>query len=114
MSEQNNLAIRYTAEDIDRVFMERVTVHPRPAALKPGIVCEWSFEYPNGQRTVQVDCAFYIDPKNNNYATGCEVCNEKIKNKLWEMSGCEVCNEKIKNKLWEMCGQYSLISGQKL
>lgn len=97
MSEQNNLAIKYTAEDIDRVFMERVTVLPRPAALKPGIVCEWGFEYPNGQRTVQVESAFCIDPKNNDYA-----------------KGCEVCNERIKNKLWEICGQYSLITGEKL
>ena len=77
MLEQNSLNIKYTVEDIDRIFTERVTVCPRPAALKPGIVCEWGFEYPNGQRTVQVDSAFCIDPKNNNYATGCEVCNEK-------------------------------------
>lgn len=97
MPEQNNLNIKYTAEDIDRIFFERVTARPRAAALKPGIICEWGFEYPNGQRAVQVEYAFCVDPKNNNYATGCEVCNEKIK-----------------NKLWEICGQYSLITGEKL
>ena len=28
--------------------------------------------------------------------------------------GCEVCRKKIKNKLWEICGQYSIITGEKL
>ncbi len=97
MSEQNNLNIKYTAEDIDRIFAERVTVHSRHAVLKPGVVCEWGFEYPNGKRTAQVESAFCIDPRNNDYTTGCAVCNEKIK-----------------NKLWEICGQYSLITGEKL
>lgn len=97
MQEKNSLGIKYTVEDINRIYAERVTVCLRPAILKPGIVCEWAFQYPNGQKTVQVEHAFCIDPKNNDYVIGCEVCNEKIK-----------------SKLWEICGQYSLITSEKL
>lgn len=94
---QENINIKYTPEDIDRIYAERVTISTKQADLKPGVVCEWAFEYPNGQKTAQVDHAFCIDPKNNDVAIGLRVCKDKIK-----------------NKLWEICGQYSLITGEKL
>ncbi len=97
MSEQNNLNIKYTAEDIDRIFAERVVISVRPAALKVGVISEWAFIYPNGKATANVECAFCIDQANVDYA-----------------AGCKVLNNKIKNKLWEICGQYSLITGEKL
>lgn len=89
--------IKYTDEDIDRIFAERVAVSARAAALKAGVISEWSFTYPNGKLTADVECAFCIDPANADYAVGCEVCNNKIK-----------------SKLWYICGQYSLITGEKL
>lgn len=97
MSDKSIESIKYSLEDIERIFAERVEINPKPAGLKAGIICEWVFTYPNGNKTANVECAFCIDPKNNDYAMGCAVCNGKIK-----------------NKLWEICGQYSLITGEKL
>lgn len=97
MPEQSSQNIKYTTEDIDRIFAERVKTYLRPATLKPGTLCEWVFEYPNGRLTAQVESAFCISPEHNDYTIGCKVC----------------CG-KIKNKLWEICGQYSLITGKKL
>lgn len=97
MSDKSIESIKYSLEDIERIFAERVEINPKPAGLKAGIICEWVFTYPNGNKTANVECAFCIDPKNNDYAMGCSVCNGKIK-----------------NKLWEICGQYSLITGEKL
>lgn len=93
----NMLDIKYTSEDIDRIYAERVVLNATTAALKAGVICEWVFKYPNGQKTAQVEHAFCINPKNNDFTIGLRVCNEKIK-----------------NKLWEICGQYSLITGKKL
>lgn len=41
---QENINIKYTPEDIDRIYAERVTISTKQADLKPGVVCEWAFE----------------------------------------------------------------------
>ncbi len=92
-----NESIKYSTNDIERIFLERVRTLCSPAAMKSGVVCEWAFTYPNGKVEADVECAFCIDPENNDYGTGCTVCFEKIK-----------------SKLWKMCGAYSIITGEKL
>ena len=89
--------IKYTPEDIERIFNERVNYLSEEAEIKPGIICEWTFTYPNGQIAADVVAAFPIDPKNFDYDIGIDVCQKKIK-----------------DKLWEICGKYSLITGEKL
>lgn len=89
--------IKYTNEDIERIFKERVNYIQKKADIKPGVICEWSFEYPNGQITVDIVSAFPISPENFDPDIGLDVCHAKIK-----------------DKLWEICGKYSLITGEKL
>ena len=89
--------IKYTSEDIERIFNERVDCMWDKAELKPGVICEWSFEYPNGQITADVVSAFSINPENFDFGIGLDVCKKKIK-----------------DKLWEICEKYSLITGEKL
>ncbi len=89
--------IKYTNEDIERIFKEKVNYIPKKADLKAGVICEWAFNYPNGQVTADVVAAFPIDPENFDYDIGIDVCQKKIK-----------------DKLWEICGKYSLITGEKL
>lgn len=89
--------IKYTSEDIERIFKERVNYIQKKADFKPGIICEWVFEYPNGQITADVETAFPISPENFDPDIGLNVCQKKIK-----------------DKLWEICGKYSLITGEKL
>ncbi len=92
-----DLQIKYTNEDIERIFKERVKYLWKEAELKPGVICEWTFEYPNGQITADVESAFCINPENNDFNIGIEVCRSRIK-----------------DKLWKICGQYSLATGEKL
>ena len=89
--------IKYTPEDIDRIFEERVDYIWNTASLKAGIVVEWIFEYPNGNKIAFVELSFPVNEDNFD----------------WEI-GLDVCEKKIKNKLWEICGQYSIITGEKL
>ena len=89
--------IKYTSEDIERIFNERVDYMWDKAELKPGIICEWSFKYPNGQITADVVVAFPISPENFDFSIGIDICKKKIK-----------------DKLWDICGKYSLITGEKL
>ena len=89
--------IKYTPEDIDRICEQRVNRSIHKSILKKGIIVEWTFKYPNGNICGFVESAFPINPDN---------FNEEI--------GDEVCVKKIKNKLWELCGQYSIITGEKL
>ena len=93
MSDKSIESIKYSLEDIERVFAERVKINPKPAALKAGIVCEWVFTYPNGSKTANVECAFCVDPKNNDYAMGCDVCNGKIKIEECAFFHCENLRE---------------------
>ena len=76
---------------------ERVYCKPKIAELKPGVICEWTFNYPNGQVTADIVASFPINPENFDYDIGIDVCQKKIK-----------------DKLWEICGKYSLITGEKL
>ena len=93
-----NETIKYSPEDIERIFKacvkERVY---HKASVKSGVICEWSFMYPNGKVTADVTSAFCITPVNNDFETGCRVCDKNIK-----------------DALWKICGQYTLITGQKL
>ena len=89
--------IKYTQEDINRIFEERVDYLWDDASLKKGIVIEWVFEYPNGNKIAFVEASFPVNEYNYD----------------WEI-GLDVCIKKIKNKLWEICGQYSIITGEKL
>ena len=89
--------IKYTPEDIDRICEERVKFTTKKAELKRGIIMEWVFEYPNGKKCAFVEASFPVNPTNFSIAIGENVCIQKIK-----------------NKLWEICGQYSIITGEKL
>lgn len=89
--------IKYTPEDIDRIFEERVDYTTRKAELKRGLIMEWVFKYPNGKRCAFVEASFPVNPTNFSVSIGEQVCISKIK-----------------NKLWEICGQYSIITGEKL
>ena len=89
--------IKYTNEDIDRIFEKRVEVVTSEACLKKGVIAEWVIEYPNGQICAFVESSFPVNPDNYDYDIGITVCYNKIK-----------------NKLWEICGQYSMITGEKL
>lgn len=89
--------IKYTPEDIDRIFGERVVTESYPAIVKKGIVVVWAFRYPNGKVFAGVEGSFPVNE--SNYDT---------------YVGIHVCYQKIKNKLWEICGQYSIITGEKL
>lgn len=89
--------IKYTPEDVQRIMAERVRVIYRSATFKAGMIAEWCFTYPNGKTHADIVCAFPVDPASANYDTGVIVCNNKIA-----------------EKLWPLCGQYSLITGEKL
>jgi len=89
--------IKYTPEDIDRIFKERVDYVWEKASLKKGVIIEWVFKYPNDENIAFVEASFPINEYNFD-----------------ELIGIDVCKNKIKNKLWEICGQYSIITGEKL
>ena len=89
--------IKYTQEDIDRIFNERVIMLDSTASIKKGVIVEWAFIYPNGIRSAFVEASFPVNQDNYDYDIGVTVCHNKIK-----------------NKLWEICGQYSMITGEKL
>ena len=89
--------IKYTSEDIDRIFEERVDYMWDNANLKKGVIVEWTFIYPNGNKFAFVEASFPVNEDNFDWVIGLDVCKKKIK-----------------NKLWEICGQYSLITGEKL
>ena len=89
--------IKYENEDIERIFNERVNYLWEEAEIKLGVICEWTFTYPNGQIAADVVAAFPINPENFDSDIGLKVCQKKIK-----------------DKLWEICGKYSLITGEKL
>lgn len=94
---ENDLGIKYTFEDIERIYVDRVEILPRQASVKAGVVCEWVLTYPNGNTIANVECAFPVNPENADFEIGREVCKDKIM-----------------RKLWEICGQYSLATGEKL
>lgn len=48
-------------------------------------------QLPNG--FVIVEAASCVDPKNYNAMIGREVCEERIKNKIWELEGYDLQNK---------------------
>lgn len=88
---------KYTENDIERIFLERVKIFVYAAIVKSGTIAEWTFTYPNGEVYANVVCSFPVDPKNDDAGIAMRVCNKKIK-----------------EQLWQLCGQYSIITGAKL
>ena len=89
--------IKYTQEDIDRIFIERVYSSGRTAGIKKGVIVEWTFDFLNGNKFAFVEASFPVNEDNFDWVIGLDVCKKKIK-----------------NKLWEICGQYSIITGERL
>lgn len=89
--------IKYTQKDIERIYKERVYSSGHIAGIKKGVIVEWLFMYPNGKDIAFVEASYPINEDNFSFEIGCEVCRKKIK-----------------SKLWEICGQYSIITGEKL
>lgn len=90
-------AIKYSPEDIERIYDERVTVEFHEPKTKKGVIAEFAVEYPNGNKTVDVVTAFAMNEANHNVEIGQQVA---IKN--------------IKDALWKIAGQYTLATGEKL
>lgn len=92
--EENNQKIidktvmtKYLPEDIDRIFNERVQTVFIEAKLKPGLICEWTFKYPNGNITAQCEGSWAINPDNNDVEIAKRVIIDKIKDRLWDIIG---------------------------
>lgn len=91
------LIVKYTKQDIDRIFKERVKYSWHKTRTKAGLICEWSFEYPNGNITAQVCGTWPMNEKDADF---------NIAKRL--------LYAKIKDALWEICGKYTLATGIKL
>ena len=89
--------MKYTQEEIDRIFEERVRILYYEPQLKKGLIAEWTFTYPTGERTADVECAFPMYEEEHN-----------------PLIGRELINKRIKDKVWEICGKYTLATGDKL
>lgn len=87
----------YTQEEIERIFKERVRVIFHHAQLKNALIGEWSFMFPTGYITLEVELAAPMDESNYN-----------------EDKAQEIIYNKIKQKLWEIAGKYTLATGDKL
>lgn len=91
------MAKLYTVGEIERIISERVKVIYHEPTLKKGLIAEWSFEYPTGDTTVEVEYSFPMYSENHD----AEIAKGIIK-------------EKIARKVWEICGKYTLATGDKL
>ncbi len=89
--------MKYTIDEIKRIMGERVEMLTCEAGLKRGVICEWTFTYPTGKKTAEVEYAFPIDEDEFDF--------EK---------GEEIILQKIERKVWEICGKYTLATGDKL
>lgn len=78
---------KYTLEDIERIYNERVKVRFIESELKPGVFAEWSFTYPNGNITVQTEGSWAMYSENNDSEIAKKVIISRIKNSLWEIVG---------------------------
>ena len=87
----------YTEEEIKRIMRERLTIEYIEPKLKRGLIAEWSFEYPTGKKTVDVECAYPMYEEEH---------DEEVAHKI--------IMSKITNKVWEICGKYTLATGDKL
>ena len=88
---------KYTPDDIERIFAERVQIHFHTPELKVGTLAEWKFTYPNGNETAQVEYSEAMHPENHD-----------------EENGRQVITDRIKRALWEICGKYTLATNEKL
>ena len=89
--------MKYTPEEIDRVFNERVQISFSDAKLKRGLIAEWLFIYPTGKFTADVECAYPMDESEHD-----------------PVIAKELIMKRIKDKVWEICGKYTLATGDKL
>lgn len=71
--------IKYTPEDIDRIYKERVYSSGHIAGIKKGVIVEWLFMYPNGKDIAFVEAYYPINEDNFSFEIGCEVCRKKSK-----------------------------------
>lgn len=89
--------MKYTENEIERIINERVKMNFIFPTLKPGLICEWSFTYPTGMKTVEVEYTFPMDGEEHDPV----IANDLIL-------------QKIERKVWEICGKYTLATGDKL
>lgn len=94
---KHTLITKYTKDDIDRIFKERVKYSWHKTRTKAGLICEWCFTYPNGNTTAQVCGTWPMNEKDADFNVA--------KRLLYT---------KIKDALWEICGKYTLATGIKL
>ena len=91
------MAKSYTVGEIDRIKNERVKVCYYEPHFKKGLIAEWSFEYPTGDITVEVEASFPMYSENHDP----EIAKSII-------------DERITRKVWEIAGKYTLATGDKL
>lgn len=89
--------MKYTEAEIERIINERVEIHWIEPVLKKGLIAEWTFTYPTGYKTADVECAFPMFGEEHNWT----IANDLIL-------------QKIEKKVWEICGKYTLATGDKL
>lgn len=89
--------MKYTQEEIDRIFNERVRILYYEPQLKKGMIAEWTFTYPTGERTADVECAFPMYEEEHDPAIASQLIIKRVK-----------------DKVWEICGKYTLATGDKL
>ena len=89
--------MKYTQDEIERIMNERVQMVMHQPTFKEGLICEWSFTYPTGMKTVEVEYAFPMDGEEHDWC----IANDIIL-------------QKIEKKVWEICGKYTLGTGDKL
>lgn len=50
--------MKYTESEIERIINERVEINWIEPMLKKGLIAEWTFTYPTGYKTAEVEYAF--------------------------------------------------------
>lgn len=88
---------KYTESEIERVINERVTMKFYEATLKKGLICEWTFKYPTGYITADVESTFPMNEEDHD-----------------PVIAHDLILAKIERKVWEICGKYTLATGDKL
>ena len=73
--------MKYTQEEIDRIFNERVRILYYEPQLKKGMIAEWTFTYPTGERTADVECAFPMYEEEHDPA----IASQLIISRLYEI-----------------------------
>ena len=89
--------MKYTENEIERIMNERVEINWIEPTLKTGLIAEWTFKYPTGYKTADVECAFPMFDEEHDYCIAHDLILQKIE-----------------KKVWEICGKYTLATGDKL